>query len=332
MATIKDVAKLAGVSVATVSRVLNDIDNVKPKTAKVVKKAIEELNYHPNLLGRTLRCMKTMKILVLLPTISNQFFSRVLKGIQKTAELNGYSVMFAVTNDKRDVELQYINMLKQKSYDGIIFLRSNLSAEELSELSKSWPVVLASETVKNADIPTVTIDNRRAAFDATTFLILHGHNTIGLACAGTDYYSSLLRRNGYIDALNQYGLTVNPDYISDEGFSFNAGKRSAEYFLSLETLPDAIFAVADSVAIGMTSEFNKHGIKVGEDISIIGFDNNQITEHYIPKITTVSQPQFELGQKAFELLMDKIDDISCDNRHFILPHRIEVRDSVKLAD
>ncbi len=330
MATIKDVAKLAGVSVATVSRVLNDIDNVKPKTAKKVKKAIDELNYHPNLLGRTLRCMKTMKILVLLPTISNQIYSRILKGIQKTAEANGYNTMFAVTNDNRDIELQYINMLKQKLFDGIIFLRSNLSAEELTELSKMWPVVLACETIKNADIPTVTIDNRRAAFDATSFLIENGHKDIGLACAGTAYYSSLLRRNGYIDALNKYNLMINPDYISDEGFSFNAGKRSAEYFMSLSSLPDSVFAVADSVAIGMISEFDKHGIKAGQDISIIGFDNNQITEHYLPTITTVSQPQFEIGQKAFELLIDKIDDLSCENKHIILPHRIEIRNSVKL--
>ena len=330
MATIKDVAKLAGVSVATVSRVLNDIDNVKPKTAKKVKKAINELNYHPNLLGRTLRCMKTMKILVLLPTISNQFYSRIIKGIQKTAELNGYNTMFAITNDNRDVELMYINMLKQKLFDGIIFLRSTLSAEELTTLSESWPVVLACETVKNADIPTVTIDNRKAAFDATSFLIENGHKTIGLSCAGTDYYSSLLRRNGYIDALNKYNIKINPDYISDEGFSFNAGKRSAEYFMSLNILPNAIFAVADSVAVGMISEFDKHGIKTGRDISIIGFDNNQITEHYLPHITTVSQPQFEIGQKAFELLIDKIDDLSCENKQIILPHRIEVRDSVKL--
>lgn len=303
---------------------------MKPKTADIVKNAIRELDYHPNFLGRTLRRLETMKILVLAPTISNQFYSRIIRGIQSIAEPAGYHIMLAVTNGKQEAELQYIEMLQRKLVDGILFLHSTLPAEELSELAASWPMVLANEIVKDADLPMVTIDNQKAAYDATRFLIDNGHRSVALASAGDLYYSSTLRRQGYAEALADCGLPYDPDLVTNEGFSFNAGRRSAEQMLRWNKLPDAVFAVADAVAIGMTSVFHQHGIEVGKDISIIGFDNNQITEYYIPSITTVSQPQLDIGQKAMELLMNKLEDLSCENRHIVLPHRIEIRASVKL--
>ncbi|PWL41089.1 MAG: LacI family transcriptional regulator [Clostridiales bacterium] len=304
---------------------------MKPKTADIVKDAIRELDYHPNFLGRTLRRLETMKILVLAPTISNQFYSRIIKGIQSVAEEEGYHIMLAVTNARRDAELEYIEMLQRKLVDGIIFLHSTLSAEELSEFAASWPMVLANEIVKDAEIPLVTIDNQKAAYEATRFLIDNGHRTVALASAGDLYYSSTLRRQGYIDALSESGIPYDPNLVTNEGFSFNAGRRSAEQMMQWSKLPDAVFAVADSVAIGMTSVFHQNGIEVGKDISIIGFDNNQIAEYYIPSITTVSQPQLDIGQKAMELLMNKLEDLSCENRHIVLPHRIEIRTSVKLS-
>lgn len=271
-----------------------------------------------------------MKILVLAPTISNQFYSRIIKGIQSVAEEAGYHIMLAVTNGKRNAELEYIEMLQRKLIDGIIFLHSTLSAEELSEFAASWPMVLASEIVQGADLPMVTIDNQKAAYEATLFLIDNGHRLVALASAGDLYYSSTLRRDGYVAALRDCGIPYDPGMVTNEGFSFNAGRRSAEQMLQWSRLPDAVFAVADAVAIGMTSVFHQHGIEVGKDISIIGFDNNQISEYYIPSITTVSQPQLDIGQKAMELLINKLEDLSCENRHIVLPHRIEIRTSVKL--
>ena len=157
---------------------------MKPKTADIVKNAIRELDYHPNFLGRTLRRLETMKILVLAPTISNQFYSRIIRGIQSIAEPAGYHIMLAVTNGKQEAELQYIEMLQRKLVDGILFLHSTLPAEELSELAASWPMVLANEIVKDADLPMVTIDNQKAAYDATRFLIDNGHRSVALASAG----------------------------------------------------------------------------------------------------------------------------------------------------
>ena len=165
--------------------------------------------------------------------------------------------MLAVTNGKQEAELQYIEMLQRKLIDGIIFLHSTLSAEELSEFAASSPMVLASEIVQGADLPLVTIDNKKAAYEATRFLIDNGHRTVALASAGDLYYSSTLRRDGYATALQDCNIPYDPDLVTNEGFSFNAGRRSAERMLQWSKLPDAVFAVADSVAIGMVSKWEK---------------------------------------------------------------------------
>ncbi len=329
MATIKDVAKLAGVSVATVSRVLNDYDNVRGKTAEEVKKAIKELDYHPNFLGRTLRRLETMKILVTVPTISNQFYSRVVKGIQNAALEAGYHPMIATTNADPAVEKEFIDMAKRKLVDGVIFLHTTMDAERLSKFAANYPAVLSCELVHNARIPFVSIDNPQAALDAVRFLIRMGHRRIAFIGAGKLYYSSQLRETGYRAALEEAGLPFSPELILNEGFTFNAGRRAAGRILAMEQRPDAVFATSDSAAIGVISELTHKGLRVCDDISVMGFDNNQVAEYYLPSLTTVSQPQVEIGQRAFGLLMNKIQDLTCENEHILLPHRLELRDSVK---
>lgn len=329
MATIKDVAKLAGVSVATVSRVLNDYDNVRGETVQAVKKAIKELDYHPNFLGRTLRRLETTKILVVVPTISNQFYSRVVKGIQTAALAEGYHAMIAITNSDPVVEKEFIDMAKRKLVDGTIFLHTTLDAGKLSKFAASYPAVSSCELVPDADISTVSIDNFQAALDAVRFLIEQGHQRIAFVCAGELYHSSQLREKGYRTALEEAGLPFRPELIFNEGFTFNAGRRAAKRLLELPELPDAVFATSDSAAIGVISELSSHGLHVCEDISVMGFDNNQIAEYYLPSLTTVSQPQFDIGHKACELLIKKIRNLACENECILLPHKLEYRNSVK---
>ena len=329
MATIKDVAKRAGVSVATVSRVLNDYDNVRGKTAQKVKDAIEELDYHPNFLGRTLRRLETMKILVVLPTISNQFYSRVVKGIQIAALAAGYHPVIATTNGDPAVEKEFIDMAKRKLVDGTIFLNTTMQAEELSKFAEGYPAVAACELVQGAQISSVSIDDYRAALDAARFLIRMGHRRIAFVGAGQLYNSSQLREKGYRAALEEASLPYLPELTLSEGFSFNAGRRAARRILDMEEKPDAVFATSDSAAIGVISELGRSGVKVCEDISVMGFDNNQIAEYYNPPLTTVSQPQFDIGQEALRLLINKIQNPACENEQILLPHRLEIRDSVR---
>lgn len=333
IATIKDVAKLAGVSVATVSRVLNSSENVKDDTVETVNHAIEALGYHPNFLGRTLRRLETMKILVAVPTISNQFFSRVIKGIQAVAMENGYHVMISIPQSEKNGEQEAIEMLRRRLVDGVIFLSSaNLSIEEANGLAKNYAVVFAGEYIAGADTPVVTIDDRKAAFDATDFLLHNGHRRICFVSAGDLYCSSALRRNGYTEALAKYGIMPDADLLFDEGFTFNAGKRAAKRLLTMKNLPDAIFATSDSTAIGVISALAAEGVKTGQDISVMGFDNNQIAEYFIPSLTTISQPQYEIGHKAMALLINKMRNLACENAFIQLPHKLEIRTSVRLTE
>lgn len=331
MATIKDVAKEAGVSVATVSRVLNGTDRVRSETVEAVQAAIEKLNYHPNFLGRTLRRLETMKILVVLPTISNQFYSRVVRGIQDVAKQNGYHVMLVTTENDTEAETGYIEMVRRRLLDGIIFLFSTLSGEQIQRLAEECPVVVASETIPGIDgVSTVTIDNWKAAYDAAQFLIANGCRRIAYLSAGAIYGSSAARGKGVMDAMAEAGLDIQPEFLLDEGLTFKAGKRAALRLLDLPALPDAVFAAADAAAIGVMHTLLEHDIVAGKDISVMGFDNNSIAEYYDPPLTTVAQPQMEIGRKAMELLIKKIKDPDSAPEKILLPHQLVIRDSVKL--
>ena len=329
MATIKDVAKKAGVSVATVSRVLNSYENVRPETVALVKDAIRELGYHPNFLGRTLRRQETMKILVMVPTISNQFYSRLVKGIQTAAQTMGYHTMLAITNSDPAVEKEQIAIARRKLVDGVIFLYSTMEAERLSEFAAECPAVLCCELVRGARISTISIDDFRAALDGTRFLLENCCRRVAFVSAGELYDSSRLRQLGYRKALEETGVPLDEALLLDEGFTFNAGRRAARRILEMDKLPDAVFATSDSTAIGVIYALAREGVRTPEDISVMGFDDNQIAEYYLPPLTTISQPQFDIGHKAFELLLDKINNQSCLERHILLPHRLVERGSVK---
>ena len=331
MATIKDVAKEAGVSVATVSRVLNGTDRVRSETVTAVQNAIEKLNYHPNFLGRTLRRLETMKILVVLPTISNQFYSRVIRGIQSVAMQQGYHVMLVTTENDPEAETEYIEMVRRRLLDGIIFLFSSLDCEQIGQFAADCPVVVASETIPGlTGVSSVTINNRAAACDAVRFLIQNGNRRIAYLSAGQLYGSSSERYEGTVDALKEAGLTIEPELLLDEGLTYKAGRRAAKRLLELDQLPDAVFSASDAAAIGLMHTLLEEGILAGRDISVMGFDNNSIAEYYNPALTTVAQPQLEIGQRAMELLLKNIKNPDCPAEQLLLPHQLVNRDSVRL--
>lgn len=329
MATIKDVAKKAGVSVATVSRVINGGDTVKEETKKQVLAAVSELNYSPNLLGRDLRRLETKKILVLLNTISNQFYSQVVKGIEEKAREEGYVVMVCMTHGEPEIEESYIELLKTRLVDGAVFLTTEQDGKYLSETLKGASVVQACEPDSDFDTPTVSIDNEKAAFEAVNFLIEKGHRDIAFFGAGEIYSSSRLREEGYRRAMSAAGLSVDEEKVINEGFSVNAGIRATDRLLSKGAVPKAIFCISDSVAAGAIRRLAEKGYKVPGDVSVMGFDNTQISQIYIPAITTTKQPQYEIGRAAMELLLNKIQNTKQKNRSVILEHEIIVRDSVK---
>ncbi|MEG0692361.1 MAG: LacI family DNA-binding transcriptional regulator [Oscillospiraceae bacterium] len=332
MATIKDVAKMAGVSVATVSRVINKENNVQGETKNRVLQAVKNLNYSPNMLGRNLRRLETRKILVLLNTISNQFYSRVVKGIEERAIKEGYTVMVCMTHGDVSIETQYLQLLKTKLVDGAVFLTVENDGETLNRELLGINVVQACEPNPQFDTPQVSIDNEQAAYEAVRYLIQQGHSKIAYFGAGNIYNSSVVRCAGYKRALLEHDIKMKNQWILTEGFSFNSGIRAAKVLLAQKEMPTAVFCASDSCAAGAIKTFALNGINTPKDISIMGFDDTQLSQIYMPSITTTRQPQYEIGYQAMELLLKKINKTAIANSQIILGHQIIERDSVNFNE
>lgn len=329
MATIQDVALKAKVSVATVSRVLNSDSVVADATRKRVLKAIKELNYTPNLLGRTLRRLETKKVLVLLNTISNQFYSRVVKGIEDCARSAEYAALICATRDDVEIERSYLELLKTHLCDGAIFLASSQSGEALQNELADLPTVQACEPKQGFESPIVSIDNEAAAYQAVSYLIQCGHRKIAFFGGQIGYDSSVMRERGYRRALCDNNIEIDEGLIFSEGFSFNSGIRAAEKLIKV-AVPSAVFCVSDTSAAGAIKTLASHGISTPESISVMGFDDTQLSQIYIPSITTMRQPQYDIGYTAMKLLLGKING-EAENKTVILPHEIVKRESVAEA-
>ena len=328
MATIKEVANLAGVSVATVSRFLNTPDTVKQATREKVESAIEALSYHPNYLGRTLRLMETKRILVVLNTISNQFYSRVVRGIEDRAKEDGYSVLLCVTRGNEDNLKEFIKMLETREVDGLILTSREISEADILTLSRSCPIVCACEPIKNKKIPLIAIDDEQAGYDAVRFLLKQGKEKIALFGAGKNFYSSTLREKGAKRALAEAGLS--PYYISVEGFTYRAGIRSICNLLDEKAaLPDAIFAFADSCAIGAINELSKRGYTVPDDVSVVCNGDNVVSEFVTPRLTAICRDKTEIAHQAFTMMIERLKDKSLPPRTFKTTNIIIERESVK---
>ncbi|MEG0711210.1 MAG: LacI family DNA-binding transcriptional regulator [Niameybacter sp.] len=329
MATIKDVAKRAQVSVATVSRVLNHDQRVKPETKEAVEKVIDELGYSPNLLGRNLRRSSTYNILVLLPTISNQFYSAIIKGIREEMTTLGYNVMIGITDLDVNVEMKHIQLLENKLVDGIIFFTPQIDSVTLTKFGQMYPVIQCSEYVEGAKLSLVSIDNKQAAYDATKYLIQLGNKHIALVTSEKSYTSSKLREEGFREALREHQIPINEELIYYADYTPHSGIEAAKALLLKRQPPTAIFTISDSLAICVIQGLKACGKKVGEDIDVIGFDNTFISKFYEPTITTVSQPRLEMGKQAARLLLNKIQNIGSENETIFLPHELMIRESTK---
>lgn len=327
MATIQDVAQLAGVSVATVSRVLNRSSAVTESTREAVLEAIKTLNYQPNLLGRNLRKMETRMVLVLLPNISNPFYARIVKGMEDIAHNNGYNVMLCNTDSNAHRERVYIDLTRNKLADGIILMAPEIDVQELDELGKNIPVVQCCEYKKEVQVSHVSIDDEAAAYDGMRYLIGLGHRRIGMISAKKSYLSRVQRENGYQRALKEAGLPIDASLIKHGDYRYISGINAMEELLRLKDKPTAIFAISDIMALGALRAIKQHGMNVPQDVAVMGFDNISSSSMSDPMLTTVSQPKYELGCKAMELLLRHMRGELKDSQHIVLQHEIIVRES-----
>ncbi len=328
-ATIKDVANEAGLSVATVSRVLNNSANVSEDATARVNRAVEKLGYSPNFLGRNLRKRETNVILVIMPASEHSFYMKIVSGIQTFAQTRGYDIIYASSNSTSEIEIRQMNMLFNRTVDGAILLGTQYDAETLNSLVHDYNIALCCEGVEGADVLTVVVDDEAAACDAVKELVRLGHRKIGFCGANETAVSNKRRREGYKRALAECGIPLNPDYICDGSFEYEHGGMSVEYFMSLDDKPTAIFCVSDLLAISAIHKAHDLGIKVGSDLSIMGFDNISMCEMMIPSVSTVEQPCEKLGEMVVRKLIANITSPvgSKDNRVYTVPHRVILRES-----
>ncbi|WP_407270786.1 LacI family DNA-binding transcriptional regulator [Radiobacillus sp. PE A8.2] len=326
MANIQQVAHKAGVSVATVSRVLNSNATVSPKTRIKVETAIKELNYEPSMLGRNLRNSESRLLLVLIPSIANPFYTEIINGIENTAISNKYNILLCETDSNPQRENIYFNMVKNKLADGIISMDPAVNMQKLNELAEQYPIVQCSEYTEGGCIPYVTINNELAAYNAVKHLIKIGHQKIALINSDEKFLYARQRRQGYEKALKEFQLPINKDFICHtEQLEFEYGIQSMRRLLKLKERPTAVFAVSDTLAIGVLKEINANGLSVPEDIAVVGFDKITFSNMTNPTLTTIAQPMYKMGITAANMLINSIKGNEVES--ILLDHELVIRES-----
>ncbi len=323
--TIKEIAELAGVSVATVSRVFSDNGAVSKRTREHVLAVAKKYHYEPNLLGRNLRTKETKVILIILTTIANHFCSRVVRGINAAAQKAGYTAMICATNDLRESEESYLDLVRNHLADGAIIFNTLMSEKEVRDLSKRYHIVQCSEYVDYRNTPYVSIDNRQAAREAVEYLIKSGRKRILYLTVDNSLISTKQRFLGYREALAAHNIPFEPQLICYGNYGYHNGSEVVTEALRQGIVFDAVFAISDRMAAGAVTALKSAGKRVPEDAAVIGFDNTDISYILEPQLTTVAQPQQQMGEIAFELLIDKMKNNIVSHR--ILQHRLVVRQS-----
>ncbi|MCE5170288.1 LacI family transcriptional regulator [Paenibacillus profundus] len=314
MATIKDVSRLAGVSVATVSRVLNQNGYVHEDTEKKVLNAIRELNYIPNDVARSLTKKSAKMLALIVPDITNPFFNELARAVEKVTQLYGYATILCNSDDTPANEKQYIHALKQKYIDGFILATNTLSPEEIQQLDV--PVVMLDRTISST-IPTVASDNREGARMAVQFLLNQGCRTIAHIRGPLELSIADERCQGYLDEVGQADW-FQPDLIVNGDFNLHHAADAIHELLDRHPDIDGIFAGNDIMAMGALRAVQKRGVAVPDAMQIVGYDGITLGGMVYPELTTVAQPIYEMGLLAARMLIKLIEKKPLDVMHYKL--------------
>ncbi|WP_150270043.1 LacI family DNA-binding transcriptional regulator [Paenibacillus tepidiphilus] len=327
--TIRDVAKLAGVSISTVSRVMNAPHTVVEDKRARVMEAIAQLRYQPNGFARGLIYKKSYTLGLLIPDIENLYFSGVIRGMQDACIKLGYSLMICNTDRDKERLLSYIDAFHEKQVDGIVFASDVLYPEYYEKLiGCRIPFVLVSSHSDEFDVPSVEVDDEQAAYDAVKFLIELGHREIGMI--GFNHDNSVAgppRYEGFVRALTEAGLVRNISKARFANHRFEHAYQAAHELFGAYPELTAVFCVADEFAMGTISYLKDRGIMVPGQVSVIGFDNLRMAGMFIPKLTTIAQPIYQLGYRAAEKLHELLTTGAVAVTKEKLDHKLIVRES-----
>ncbi|HBE80833.1 MAG TPA: LacI family transcriptional regulator [Firmicutes bacterium] len=307
MPTIKDVAKKAGVSYATVSRALNNHPEINEETRKKIVKISSEMGYQPNAIAQGLVKKETKTIGLLIPDITNPFFPEVARGVEDAANMEGYSVFLCNTNWSEEQEERYLEVLMQKQVDGIII---GPSSERTGHIKKVFHLgIKPAVFISRIDYPNSTsilIDNISGARIAVEYLISKGHKKIAFIGGLKDAFSNQDRLLGYKNALEMNGIPINQDYILNGDFKRESGHQATQKVLQVNLRPTAIFAANDMLALGAIQAIKEEGLVIPGDISVVGFDDIGFAALPEIQLTTIAQPKYDMGRLAFLTLLDQI--------------------------
>ncbi|MFS0562977.1 LacI family DNA-binding transcriptional regulator [Terribacillus sp. 179-K 1B1 HS] len=303
--TIYDVADKAGVSIATVSKVINNTGKIRDSTRQKVWNVMKELNYQPSVMASALTGKSTETLGLLVPDISNPFFSELARTIEDRSHEQGLSVIMCSTDDNEEKEKKYLELLQRKQVDGLIIASSFNDRNLLKQLVKqNIPLVMLTQDDPSLGVTCISVDDFSGGFEATSHLLSLGHENIAILAENTS--SSKMRIFGSRDAYETFGLTFNDSRIIRTTASVANGKNCLDHILEYNPATTAIFACNDQLAIGVLQRAKERGIVVPDKLSIVGFDNTILAETTVPSLTTVAQPIKEMGSKVVDLILETI--------------------------
>jgi len=334
MSTISDVAKLAGVSAMTVSRVINNSGYTSRETRERVEAAIAELGYVPNALARQLRSKRTKTLALVVSDISNPFFTTIARGVEDVAVGHGFSVMYCNTDESETEEAQYLLMLIERQVDGVLLVPARSSGTSLRLLqSHGMPVVALDRRVSSRHVDSVRCDSEAAAYALTRHLIELGHRRIAVLTGRRGISTSVDRVAGCRRALAEAGLVLGDELVRYGGFNFGKlnhsdGHDMAQEMLALSNRPTAMFAANNFIAFGAIRALREAGLRVPDDMSVVAFDDLPVEWVSDPFLTVAAQPAYEIGRRAAALLLDRLaGEHAGDGEDVVLPFELIIRRS-----
>ena len=330
--SIKDIAKKAGVSTATVSRVLNGSDKVKSKTAKRVREVVHSMNYRPDHVARRMKkkSVDSLVIGLIVTDIGNPFFSYVAKGVEDVAFRNKHILMICNTNECPEKEKFFLNSLLSEKVSGVIIVPTIGNGNEKffdNLVAEEFPMVTVDRRIKNLNVDTVSINNEAGGYLATKQLLKNGHKKIGIICGIKGLNNTEERLDGYRKAIMEAGISVSEELITYGHYVESGGREAMSQLLSLDNPPTAIFSTNNLMTLGCIKELYSHKISIPGEIALIGFDDSDWAEVLIPPLTTVKQPGYELGTSAAELLIKRLTSINSSKINIVLNPELVIRES-----
>ena len=324
--SIKDIAKITGVSTATVSRVINNNGRFSEETRTKVNEAIAKLGYRSNVVAKSLRTMRSMSIGVIVPNITNEFFSKIVLGIESTCFPKGYSVYICNTSESKEKESKYMYDLEAKGVDGLIHLSGGIG-DPAKIFKRKMPTVFIDREPLTKGIPLVESDNYRGGYLAGELLARRGCKNIIVIRDLRDLSTMNQRLNGFQDALHEHNLSLDSRMIHKVTVSYEAAEACIQQIIQSGIAFDGLFATSDWLVVGALSALKKNKIKVPDAVKLIGFDNTMITEHVSPSITTINQDKFKMGEVAANMLMELIEDPTKKFATVIIPVELVERET-----